>query len=155
MPCRLVSAYAAAAPARASQRPKQSSSSTDVPLKTQLGFERHGHCVIRQSLPAESVQQLKRTVQEHAADKELTALQHRVRVLVSPKAAASCRDMADAKRLLAQHRVSVGFLQFFNLHRYKLAEEYWMHCFPDYHLAGVVLHVCSSLRCIAAHLPCG
>ena len=122
MPCRLVSTYAAAAPIRASQRPKNSSNS--VPLKTQLEFERQGHCVIRQSLPAENVQQLKRIVQEHAADKELTALQHRLRVLVSPKAAVTCRDKADAKRLLAQHRVSVGFLQFFNLHRYKPTEEH-------------------------------
>ena len=89
-----------------------------VPLKTQLAFERNGLCVIKSSLPAERLQHLRQqTINDQIAEREYEALQHRVRVLVSPKAAASCRSAGEAKRLLAQHRISVGFLQFFNLHR--------------------------------------
>ena len=96
---------------------RQARTPAKVPLKTQLAFERQGHCVLSNSLPADQLQHLKRLVQAHVSSGELAALQHRVRVLVSPKAAASCKSKADAKRLLAQHQAAVGFLQFFNLHR--------------------------------------
>ena len=52
------------------------------------------------------------------ASRELDALVHRVRVLVSPEAAAGCNSKAAAAAALRERGITAGFLQFFNNHRF-------------------------------------
>lgn len=83
-----------------------------------LSFERKGHILLRSFLPQTSVEQLHTAIQPLVQQRELAALQHRVRVLCPGVNAQSLRSSAAAVSVLQrQAEDAVGFLQFFNLHR--------------------------------------
>ncbi|KAK9800783.1 hypothetical protein WJX73_002660 [Symbiochloris irregularis] len=86
-----------------------------------LSFERKGHIQLNGLLTAPEVHQLAKHVDQAISKRQLEALRHRVRVLVSEHEAKACRTVEDAKAALRRAHAEVGFLQFFNL---------WRHCSP-------------------------
>lgn len=83
-----------------------------------LRFERKGYFVTRQLLQAAEVTHLKSGVDARICEHKLQALRQRIRVLCPKIDPTTVTDEAAAVRVLKRHGTdSVGFLQFFNLHK--------------------------------------
>jgi ectoine hydroxylase-related dioxygenase (phytanoyl-CoA dioxygenase family) len=96
-------------------------------LRTQLNYARNGHAVIRQLLPVEQLQIIRRILVKHGQTQELAAWRQKVQVAAdrdpvkSAQLAASCQTVQDCKEQLRQlldvDEVSLPFLQYFNTWR--------------------------------------
>lgn len=94
------------------------SSPTRIPAQQLLQYERNGYAVVKGLLQQQSITATKAAVQEAVEKDKLKSLRHRIRVLCPDVDPQSVKDVAQAKKVLKRKGTdSVGFLQFFHLHR--------------------------------------
>ena len=83
-----------------------------------LTFERKGHLCTRGLLQPQEVARLHAEVSRHAEERCMTALQHRMRVLLRPEQQVPVTSREQGLQHLQRHSRELGFLQHFNLHRH-------------------------------------
>lgn len=100
------------------QAPKPPTSGTTLSDSTLLRYERDGFVVTRRLLPTDQLASLRTSCEVEVSGRRLESLRHRVRVLCPGVDHASLHSEADLQGALdSQATDSLGFLQFFNLHR--------------------------------------
>ena len=85
-----------------------------------LTFERKGYICTRGLLQETEVVSLQSEICRQSDARCLTALQHRVRVLLPAELQLLVTDREQGMRHLRKHSKELGFLQHFNLHRHAI-----------------------------------
>lgn len=83
-----------------------------------LSFERLGHICTRSLLSRTEVAALSDALLKEVEARHLTALSHRMRVLLPADKQVPVQSREMALQHLRKHSKELGFLQYFNLHRY-------------------------------------
>lgn len=88
----------------------------EISLKTQLDYARMGHTVLRNFIPASTLQRIKKEVIHLTTQEELKAWRQKVQVaLNSAELAASCQTVDECRLQLESLGIAdVPFLQYFN-----------------------------------------
>ncbi|GLC33176.1 hypothetical protein PLESTB_000362400 [Pleodorina starrii] len=98
--------------------PKPVTSSTTLSDSMLLRYERDGFVVTRRLLPVDQLTTLRSACEAEVSQRRLESFRHRVRVLCPGVDPASLTSEAEVRDALQNHATdSLGFLQFFNLHR--------------------------------------
>lgn len=82
-----------------------------------LAFERSGHITMQSLLTTSDIAAIRTAVSEQIEAEYLSALQHRIRVLLPKELQVTVRSRDAGLQHLTRHAKELGFLQFFNLHR--------------------------------------
>ena len=94
--------------------------SSQINIRTQLGYSRNGHAVLRNFIDPKVVQNVRKVLRKHARRKELSAWQQKVVVASnSPKLGSSCKSVGECQQQRGRLGItdSIPFLQFFNTWR--------------------------------------
>ena len=92
----------------------------ELTAREQLTFERRGHICTRGLFKETEVASLQSEIRLQADARCLTALQHRVRVLLPAELQLPVTDREQGLNHLQKHSKELGFLQHFNLHRHAI-----------------------------------